>query len=100
MFIIGYFLQALGTVLGYVIQIYIYIIVARAILSWVSPDPFNPIVRFITNVTDPVLIPLRRKLPLFVGGIDFSPIVLILGLLFLQIFVVQSLMRIAAGLVV
>ena len=63
MFIIGYFLSALATVLNYVLIIFMWVVIARAILSWVSPDPYNPIVRFIHNVTEPVLYPIRRKLP-------------------------------------
>ena len=72
-----------------------WIIIARAILSWVNPDPFNPIVRFIHNVTEPVLYYIRAKLPINFGGIDISPIIVILGIIFLQSFVVGSLQRLA-----
>ncbi|MGD9013777.1 MAG: YggT family protein, partial [Desulfobacterales bacterium] len=65
--------------------------IARAVLSWVSPDPYNPIVRFIHNVTEPVLYQIRKRLPMMYGGIDFSPIVVILIIIFLRIFVVNSL---------
>jgi YggT family protein len=75
-----------------------YIIIARALLSWVSPDPYNPIVRFLNSITEPVLFRIRRKLPLFFGGMDFSPIVVILAIIFIQSFVVQSLVEMAAGL--
>ena len=66
------------------IQIYIYIIIARAIVSWVSPDPYNPIVRFLYRATEPVLRPVRERLPVATMGIDFSPMVLIIGLVVLQ----------------
>jgi YggT family protein len=75
-----------------------YIIIGRAIISWVNPDPYNPIVRFLNTVTEPVLYRIRRKLPLFFGGIDFSPIVVILAIIFIQSFVVQSLFDMAVSL--
>jgi YggT family protein len=68
-----------------------WIIIARAVISWVNPDPYNPIVRFLYNITDPVLLAIRRRLPLSFGGIDFSPIVVILVIIFLQRFLVASL---------
>ena len=77
------------------IQIYIYIIIARAIVSWVSPDPYNPIVRFLYRATEPVLRPVRERLPVATMGIDFSPMVVILALLFLQRFLVPVLYRFA-----
>jgi YggT family protein len=97
MFVIGYFLNALATVLDYALLFYMWIIIARAVLSWVSPDPYNPIVRFVHNVTEPVLYPLRRRLP-FLGGIDFSPMIVLMAIVFLRSFIVQSLVRMAASL--
>jgi YggT family protein len=97
MFVIGYFLNALATVLDYAFLFYMWIIIARAVLSWVSPDPYNPIVRFVHNVTEPVLYPLRRRLP-FLGGIDFSPMIVLMAIVFLRSFIVQSLVRMAASL--
>jgi YggT family protein len=99
MYIIGYFLMAAATVLDYVLVFFMIIIAARAILSWVNPDPYNAIVRFIRNVTEPVLYPIRAKLPINYGGIDFSPIVVFLVIIFLRTFVVNSLMRVAASLI-
>ena len=98
MFIIGNLLKAVAVVFNYVLHFYMWIIIARAVLSWVNPDPYNPIVRFIHNVTEPVLYRIRKKLPLDFGGIDFSPIVVILGIIFLQHFVVTSLFRLSATL--
>ena len=95
MFIIGYFLSALATVILWVLNIYLWIIIARAVLSWVNPDPYNQIVRFIYNVTEPVLYRIRALLPLNFGGIDLSPIVVILGITFLRVFLVNSLLTIA-----
>ena len=91
MFIVGNLLAALASVIGLVLNLYMYIIIARAVISWVNPDPYNPIVRFLYSITDPVLLAIRRRLPLSFGGMDFSPIVVILAIIFLQRFLVASL---------
>ena len=88
---LGNLLIGLATVIYYVLTIYMWIIIARAVISWVSPDPYNPIVRFIHNVTEPVLYQVRKRIPIMMGGIDFSPIIILLAIIFLQHFVVQSL---------
>jgi YggT family protein len=95
MFILANFLIAVAKALQIVLTLYMYVIIAQAILSWVSPDPYNPIVRFIRNITEPVLYRVRSWLPVVFGGIDFSPIVVILGIVFLQSFVVNSLYMLA-----
>jgi YggT family protein len=91
-------LIALATVIDYVLILFMFITIARAVLSWVSPDPYNPIVRFIHNVTEPVLYQIRKRLPMMYGGIDFSPIIVILIIIFLRIFVVNSLEGLAGSL--
>jgi YggT family protein len=98
MFVIGNLLAAVAKVLDIALTVFMWIIIARAILSWVSPDPYNPIVRFIHNVTEPVLYQIRRKVPLSFGGFDFSPIIVLLAVIFLQQFVVQSLYEFAVTL--
>ena len=96
MFVAGNFLIAVARVLEMALNIYWWIIIARAVLSWVNPDPYNPIVRFIYNATEPVLYRVRRTLPFaFIGGIDFSPVIVLAGILFLQLFLVQSLLQMA-----
>ncbi|MBF0425980.1 MAG: YggT family protein [Magnetococcales bacterium] len=75
--------QSIGTLLGFILQIYSWMILARVILSWVSPDPYNPIIQFLVQFTDPVLRPARRLIPSF-GGLDFSPILVLLGISMLQ----------------
>lgn len=95
---IGYFLMAVAKVIDIVLIFFMWIVVARAILSWVSPDPYNPIVRFIHNVTEPILHPIRMKLPVNFGGLDLSPIVVFLGVIFLRTFVVSSLQRLSMSL--
>ena len=89
------FLTAIAKVLDVVLSIFMWIVIARAILSWVNPDPYNPIVRFIHNINEPVLHQIRKRLPLNFGGIDFSPILVLLAVIFLQQFVVQSLYDLA-----
>jgi YggT family protein len=98
MYVIGYFLLALAKVMDYVLMFYMWIIIARAVLSWVNPDPYNPIVRFIYSVTDPVIYRIRSKVPVSFGGIDFSPVLVILLIYFVQIFVVNSLLRFSQSL--
>jgi YggT family protein len=95
MIVVSNLLAAIAEVLKWVLNIFMWIIIARAILSWVSPDPYNPIVRFIHNVTEPVLYQIRRRLPVSLGGIDFSPIIVLLAIIFLQRFVVRSLYDLA-----
>ena len=96
MFIFSNMLVAVAKILNIGLTLYMWIIIARAVISWVNPDPFNPIVRFLNNVTEPVLYPIRRRLPIIFGGIDLSPLLIILAIIFLQTFLVQTLMQIAA----
>ena len=98
MYVFSNLLVAVAKVLDIALTIFMWIVIARAILSWVSPDPYNPIVRFIHNVTEPVLYQVRRRIPLNFGGIDFSPIIFLLAVIFLQQFVVQSLYQFAVTL--
>ncbi len=95
MFILSNFLLGIAAVLNLVLWLYMWIIIARAILSWVNPDPRNPIVRFLYNATEPLLYRVRRALPFYAGGIDFSPLIVILVIYFLQIFLVGSLQQMA-----
>jgi len=81
----------LANLIDMAFTLYIYIVVARALISWVNPDPYNPIVRFLHNATDPVLYRLRRLLPFSSASIDFSPMILIFLLFMLQGFLVSML---------
>ena len=96
MFMVGNFLNAFGSVIYYVLEIYIYVVVARALISWVNPDPWNPIVQFLDKVTEPALGPIRRLIGWRLG-LDLSPFILILILIFLQKFIVPSLFQMAAA---
>jgi len=95
MFILGYLLNALANLVNLVLTIYIWVIIARALISWVNPDPYNPIVRFLYRVTEPVLRPIRHRLPTFQMGLDLSPMVVIFAIYFLQQFLVPVLYRLA-----
>lgn len=94
MFVAGNFLYAFANILDMALNIYLWIIFARAILSWVNPDPYNPIVQFLYKATEPVLYPLRRMMP-YGMGIDLSPLIVILIIYFLRGFVVKTLFDIA-----
>ncbi len=95
MFIIGNLLNAIAYILNFVLTIYMYIIIVSALLSWVNPDPYNPIVRFLYSVTEPVLRPIRSRLRLSIG-IDISPLLVILVIWFIQRFVIASLFDMAS----
>lgn len=91
MFVLSNLIGAIAGALGLVLTLYMYIVIARALISWVNPDPRNPIVRFLYNATEPLLSRVRRAVP-YMGGIDFSPLIVIIGIYFLQSFLVGSLM--------
>jgi len=99
MFAISNLLIAVATILDIGLSVYMWIIIGRAVVSWVNADPYNPIVRFLHNVTEPVLSAIRRRVPVFYSGIDFSPILVILAIVFLRAFVVQTLLQLAHRLV-
>jgi YggT family protein len=95
MFILSNFIIALARVLDIGLSLYMWIIIAQAVISWVNADPYNPIVRFLHSVTEPVLYNIRRLIPVYFGGLDFSPIIAILVIIFLKTFLVQSLIQLA-----
>ena len=97
MFIASNFVLALAKLVELAVYAYILVIIARALISWVSPDPFNPIVRFLYRVTEPVLRPIRRRLPMAMG-VDFSPLIVLVALKFIEWFVVESLRDFAISL--
>jgi YggT family protein len=98
MFALANVLRALADVLDIALNLYMWLIIAQAVLTWVNPDPYNPIVRFLYSVTEPVLSRVRRMLPVFFGGIDFSPMVVIFAIYFLQRFLVPTLHEMASRL--
>jgi YggT family protein len=97
MFVLGNFLLALANLIYIVSNAYIWIVIARSVISWVNADPYNPVVRFLVQVTDPVLRKIRRYVPPM-GGLDLSPMILIVALVFLQSFLVPTLNQIGQNL--
>lgn len=95
MFVINNFVGAIAQIVDFILTIYMWIIIGRAVISWVNADPYNPIVRFLYEATEPVLSRIRKIVPLSMGGIDFAPMILILGIMFLQSFLVQTLKQIS-----
>ena len=89
------FIIALAKVIDVVLTVYMWIIVARALISWVNPDPYNKIVIFLYRVTEPVLRPLRRLIPRHNLPIDFAPLIVLLVIMFLQYFLVQTMIQMA-----
>lgn len=95
MFVIANFLNALAGLIDFALSAYMWIIIGRAVISWVNADPYNPVVRFLYQATEPVLFRIRRVVPFLGGGIDFSPMILIMAIIFLRSFLVPTLQRMA-----
>jgi YggT family protein len=95
MFILGNILEAVARILDVLLNLYMWAIIINALLSWVNPDPYNPIVRFLYQVTEPALRPIRRFIPMRGMGIDISPIVAILVIMFVRTALITSLFEIA-----
>lgn len=93
MFIFGNLVLAVANILDIVLEVYQWIVIISAIISWVSPDPYNPIVRFLHAVTEPVLRPIRRLIGGKLGPIDISPLIVILAIMFIQKFLISSLIE-------
>ena len=92
MFVLGNLFQAVATILDKVLWLYSIVIMIAVLISWVSPDPFNPIVQFLRSVTEPVFAWIRRRFPFAViGMLDLSPLVAFLGIQLLQMVIVRSL---------
>ena len=97
MFVVNNFLMSIAQLLDFLLTAYMWLIIGRAVISWVNADPYNPVVRFLYEATEPVLSRIRQFLPISFGGIDFSPMILILAIMFLQSFLIQTLKQLAVG---
>jgi YggT family protein len=95
MFIAGNFITALAEVIGLILNFYMWVIIIRALISWVNPDPYNPVVQLLYKVTEPILNPIRRLVPAYSIGIDLSPLIVILIIIFLRSFLVATLHQLA-----
>jgi len=98
MFVLGNFISAIAVILDYIFTILNWLIIIRALISWVSPDPYNPIVQFLYRTTEPLLVPFRRLIPTYAIGLDISPIFALIFIWFLKLFVVRTLMALAVRL--
>ncbi len=89
--------QAIAQILDMALTAYMWVVIISAVLSWVNPDPYNPIVRFLRNLTEPVFWKVRKLVPFaVVGGLDLTPVLVIFAIYFVRIFVVGNLFRLAA----
>lgn len=98
MILFANFLDALGSILKAVLNFYSFVIIASVVVSWVSADPYNPIVRTVHALTEPVYARVRRVLPTRIGGLDLTPLVVILAIMFVEKLIVQSLLHYAYNL--
>jgi YggT family protein len=94
MFVFGDLLISIATILDYLLGFYKWVVIIAALLSWVNPDPYNPIVRFLYSVTEPVFRPIRRLIGYRLGPIDISPIIVILAIIFIQSFLVRTIIKV------
>ncbi|HEX9020000.1 MAG TPA: YggT family protein [Nitrospirota bacterium] len=94
MFVLGNVILGFAEVLDWILVVSMWIIAIRALISWVNPDPYNPIVQILQKLTEPILRPLRKLAPPYKIGIDISPIIAFLLIIFLRIAVVNTLIRI------
>ncbi len=91
-------IEALAQILSMVINIYIWVVIIAALITWVRPDPYNPIVQILYKLTEPVYVKIRKVIPTLLGGIDIAPILVILALKFIDLFVVRLLFGLANSL--
>jgi len=94
MFVFGDLLIAVAKIVDTLLEVYKWVIIIAALISWVNPDPYNPIVRFLHAVTEPVFRPIRRLVGYRLGPIDISPIIVILAIIFIQSFLVRTLIKV------
>jgi YggT family protein len=94
MFVFGDLLISIATILDYLLGFYKWIVIISALLSWVNPDPYNPVVRFLYSVTEPVFRPIRRLIGYRLGPIDISPLIVILVIIFIQSFLVRTILKV------
>ena len=97
MIVLSTLIEAIAQLLLMVISIYIWVIIIAALISWVKPDPYNPIVQTLYRLTEPAYAVVRKYIPTVIGGIDLSPIIIILGLQFFDLFIVIILFQMASS---
>lgn len=95
MFVLSNFVAAIATILDYLLTILNWLIIVRALISWVNPDPFNPVVQILYKTTEPLLSPFRKIIPMYTVGLDISPILALIFIWFLKLFLVRTLFGVA-----
>lgn len=96
MFVLGNFITGVAFVVDTLLNIYFWIILIRAVMSWIQPNPYNPLVRIVYKLVDPVTYKISRMIPTRFGMIDFAPFILMILIVFLQRFLVRSLFDLGA----
>jgi YggT family protein len=94
MILLGNLMVTVAEIVNSLLTLYYWIVIIAALISWVNPDPYNPVARFLRAVTEPVLRPVRRLIGNRLGPIDISPLVVIFGIIFIQKFLLRSLIEI------
>ena len=98
MFVFGNLISAIAVILNQILRVYSWVIILRVILSWANADPYNTFVQIIMKLTEPVLYPIRKRMGLYNVGIDFSPLIVLFIIYFLQLFFISTLLDLAARL--
>lgn len=96
--ILGTFIEAVAQILSMIINIYVWIVIIAALISWVRPDPYNPIVQILYKLTEPLYAKIRSLIPTIVGGIDLTPFIVVLILQFINLFFIKLLFSLARSL--
>ena len=95
MFVLKTLIEAIAGIMHILISAYIWVVIIQAVISWVRPDPFSPIVQILNKLTLPVYRVLRGKIPTVFGGVDVAPLIVIIALQFLDLFLVKLIYQIA-----
>ena len=93
--VLSTFIYALAQIISLVINVYIWIVIIAALISWVRPDPYNPIVQILYRLTEPLYVKIRNIIPTTISGVDLTPLIVLLVLKFLDLFVVKLLFQLA-----
>jgi YggT family protein len=94
-FVYTNFVVTVASLLSSLLQVYLWVVIIAAVMSWIEPNPDNPIVRIIYSMTEPVFDWVRRRLPVFFGGLDFSPLIVMLVIWFVQAYFIPTFARLA-----
>jgi YggT family protein len=94
-FVYTNFVITVAALLSNLLQVYLWVVIISAVMSWIEPNPDNPIVRVISALTEPVFNWVRRRIPVFFGGLDFSPVIVMIAIWFVQSYFIPTFARLA-----